>query len=242
MTNRLLIGAALAAFTAYAPSFAQDAPPPPPPPSARAMRMRPPMPPLLPETRAEAEKRTADHFAKLDANKDGSITRAEIDQARDKVRDEMRARVDTRRKEMQDRAFAALDKDRNGAISREEFAAPPPPPERMAMDGPPSPPPGAPFHRRIVIRHMAGPPSMGGAGMLMDGRWFDRVDANHDGKITLAEAKTAADTMFDRYDTNHDGTIAPEERRMAFRGPMRRFHRFGPGGPGGPDGPPPAGG
>ena len=42
--------------------------------------------------------------------------------------------------------------------------------------------------------------------------WFDMADANHDGKVTQAEAATAAGMMFDRMDANHDGTITPDER------------------------------
>src|SRR5206468_925531 len=55
------------------------------------------------------------------------------------------------------------------------------------------------------------------AGMHMGfgGRWFDRLDANHDGRVSLAEADTAAAAMFDRMDVNHDGTITPDERGAA---------------------------
>jgi len=38
------------------------------------------------------------------------------------------------------------------------------------------------------------------------------ADADHDGKITLAEAKASADRRFDAADANHDGTVTPEER------------------------------
>jgi len=44
------------------------------------------------------------------------------------------------------------------------------------------------------------------------GRMAD-ADANHDGKITLAEAKASADRRFDSADSNHDGTVTPEERQ-----------------------------
>jgi Ca2+-binding EF-hand superfamily protein len=52
------------------------------------------------------------------------------------------------------------------------------------------------------------------------GRWFERVDADHDGRVSLAEAQRAGMAMFERLDTNHDGTISPDERaaaRQAFR-------------------------
>ena len=42
-----------------------------------------------------------------------------------------------------------------------------------------------------------------------------RLDSDHDGKISLAEAHTAMMAMFDRTDTNHDGVVSPEERAAA---------------------------
>jgi len=42
-------------------------------------------------------------------------------------------------------------------------------------------------------------------------RRMAEADADHDGKITLAEAKASADRRFDAADTNHDGTVTPEE-------------------------------
>lgn len=185
-------------------AMTQDMPPPPPP------GMRPMMPPPPPETRADMEKRVAEGFAALDLDKDGVVTRDEIDKSRDARRAAMRQRMETARRESQDRAFAALDKDSNGAISRAEFAAypPPPPPPRgggMRMDGPP------PGDRGPMMM----PPGAGGRGMI-DGSWFDRFDANHDGKLTAAEMQSAALAMFDRADANHDGTISPDERRMPF--------------------------
>jgi hypothetical protein len=55
-------------------------------------------------------------------------------------------------------------------------------------------------------------------------KWFDRADANHDGKLTLAEASAGPLAMFDRADTNHDGTISPDEHKAAMekmRGMMK---------------------
>jgi len=36
-------------------------------------------------------------------------------------------------------------------------------------------------------------------------------DANHDGKVTLEEARAAQKTMFDRFDSNHDGKLGLDE-------------------------------
>jgi hypothetical protein len=41
--------------------------------------------------------------------------------------------------------------------------------------------------------------------------WFERADANGDGKITLAEFMVDAGRFFKQLDTNHNGQIEPEE-------------------------------
>ena len=167
----------------------------------------PPASPQPPMTRADVKAQVKAHFAKMDANKDGAITREEI-----------AAEQAAQRKEMQDRMFADMDANKDGAISKDEFDAhhknmaghmmmemgapdmPLPPPGMMAPDGP----------HKIVIKHKI----IGGPGAMMgDGHMFDRADANKDGKVTEAEALTSALARFDRADTNKDGTITPDERR-----------------------------
>ena len=44
-------------------------------------------------------------------------------------------------------------------------------------------------------------------------RRMAEADVDHDGKITLPEAKASADRRFDAADSNHDGTVTPEERQ-----------------------------
>jgi Ca2+-binding EF-hand superfamily protein len=46
---------------------------------------------------------------------------------------------------------------------------------------------------------------------------FDRLDADKDGRVSLAEASTHALALFDRADANRDGTVTPEERRAAWQ-------------------------
>lgn len=171
-----------------------------------------PKPPAPPMVRADVAAQVKAQFAKMDANKDGSITREEIT-----------AQRAVQRKEMQDRMFADMDGNKDGAISKDEFDAhhkdmaghmmmemdgadapdmpmPPPPPGMMAPDGPP----------KIVIKRMM----MGGpGGMMGEGQMFDMADANKDGKVTESEALTSALARFDRADTNKDGKITPDERR-----------------------------
>lgn len=66
---------------------------------------------------------------------------------------------------------------------------------------------------------------------MIGGKWFDKADANHNGKVTLAEAKAAALAAFDKADVNHDGTLDRDEMRAAMMMQMRGGH----GGRGGPD-------
>lgn len=216
MMKRFVAGAGFAVFAGGA-ALAQDAPPPPPP----GERGPPPM--MRPETRAQAEQMAEAMFARLDLNHDGVVTRAEVDAASKAARDKMKERMAEHRA----RAFERLDKDGNGALSREEFAAGDPPPP--GPDGAPPPPP--PGDGSFIPHHAMPPrgPGMGHMGMMMADRWFDRADMDHDGKVTLAEAKAAALARFDRLDTDHDGTISPEERGAALS--ARR----------GSDGPPPGG-
>jgi hypothetical protein len=61
----------------------------------------------------------APRFARLDANRDGTVTTAEAEA----VRATARARAMERSKGALDRHFARLDADGNGQISRAEFDA-----------------------------------------------------------------------------------------------------------------------
>jgi len=60
-------------------------------------------------------------------------------------------------------------------------------------------------------------------GMGFGGRMFEMADANHDGRVSLAEAQSAALAHFDRADLNHDGRITPDERQQARQ--LRRERR-----------------
>jgi Ca2+-binding EF-hand superfamily protein len=45
-------------------------------------------------------------------------------------------------------------------------------------------------------------------------RLFDMADTNHDGRVSLQEAESAALAHFDKADLNHDGKITPDERQQ----------------------------
>jgi len=189
-----------------------------------------------PLTRADAEKKVAERFAAVDLNHDGFVTRDELAAAGRTQRDKMHAFMEARMKERRDGMFDRLDTNHDGSISREEFAAAAPPrpgpggagkgngPDwRGPMDGHRmAGGPGGPDGPRKFPGRMGGP--------ALGEHWFEQADANHDNKVTLAEAKASALVRFDKLDTNHDGTIEPEERRMAFR--EFRNHGRGPDAPG----------
>jgi Ca2+-binding EF-hand superfamily protein len=44
---------------------------------------------------------------------------------------------------------------------------------------------------------------------------FQRLDKNHDGKISKSEAPNRLQQHFDKIDTNHDSAVTPEEFKQA---------------------------
>jgi hypothetical protein len=158
-----------------------------------------------PTTRAEVQAKVQEYFTQIDANKDGAITQAEFDAHRTAKKAEWQARRAERRAEM----FTKLDTNKNGQLSKAEFDAP------RADRGE-----GMGEGRGIWGGHHRMGGMMGrGHGMMMGmggGDWFARIDANKDGKVTLAEASARALGMFDKADANKDGTVTPEERKAAW--------------------------
>jgi len=156
-------------------------------------------------TRQEVIQRIDETFTRLDANRDGRVTA-----------DERRAAREQRRAEMADRMFDRLDADRNGSISREELREGRMRGGRRGMrmagrgpDGPGMDGPGGEGRRG---------PGMRGPGM----RGRDRMAAR---EVTREEMRERALTRFDRMDANHDGTLTVEERRQA-RDAMRERMRM----------------
>ena len=161
-------------------------------------------------TRAETVAMVRDHFARLDGDRDGTITTAEVTARRGAMAQRMRE-GGPRRLAMRDpgAAFDRIDANKDGMISREEFASVRQ--QRIekrverrverregARDG----------QQRVMRMHRRGG-GMGAARMIV------MADTNRDGRITLAEAEALALQHFDRMDANRDGRVTIEERRAA---------------------------
>lgn len=166
-------------------------------------------PPVKAHTRAEVQSKIARHFAKLDTNRDGSLTKAEADAARQA----MRSQRGERREDRRENAFERFDANRDGAISRAEWDAA-----------------SAQREQRIAARDRDGDGrrdgrkrGRGGMGAL-GGHMFVMADGNSDGRLTLQEAQAAALRHFDMADVNRDGQITPDERKQ-MRRRMRAEHR-----------------
>ena len=196
--KKLLIGSA--ALLASAAAIAQVAP----------VAQTPNAPAAKVHTRAEVQAKIAEHFAKLDTNRDGSLTKAEADAAREALR----SRRGERREDRRENAFARMDTDKNGSISRAEWdAASSQREQRWAS------------RDRNGEGRRDGRPGWGGRMGGFGGHMFDMADANRDGRVTLQEAQAAALRHFDMADVNRDGQITPDERKQV----RQRMHTGHPG-------------
>ena len=201
MKKYLIAAAALMAGTAALAQTAPVAPAPstPPPPMAHPMADK-----VM--TRTEAVAMVREHFTQLDANKDGAITTAEVDQGRGKWAEH--------KKEMGDpsAAFDRLDTNKDGVISRDEFAKGHEQRIERRVEIRKERQDGAKDGKDVQKQAWRMHRGMGGMG---GDRMIAMADTNKDGKVTLPEAEAQALQHFDQMDTNHDGQVTPEERRAA---------------------------
>lgn len=209
--NRMILGAT--ALVMAIPAMAQVAPP------ATPYAPIPPRAVELTQTRDQAVAKVREHFAKLDANRDGFVAADEMQSIRGHHRGmrqlgERRGRGGGDRKAMRDpaAAFDRLDANRDGMISREEFGRAREVREqrRIAINRAPDGVPGVPGvagdHQGMRKMHRMG--GMRGGGMMR------LADLDRDGRVSLQEATTSALQRFDRIDANRDGRITPDERRQ----------------------------
>ena len=124
-------------------------------------------------------------FQELDTNKDGNLTKAEVDAAQ--VRAQQRATAAIQQQVTQE--FTRLDTDKNGQLSQAEFRA---------------------AARPVKIDPKAATEAMNNLDANKDGKisaeeyrrpilaQFDRFDTNKDGTLSEAERKAAADRTASR--------------------------------------------
>jgi Ca2+-binding EF-hand superfamily protein len=149
-----------------------------------------------PQTRAAVQARVQARFERADSDRDGFVTRDEVE-ARAEAR---RGQMQERRGERREQRFDRLDSNHDGALSRAEFEAP-----RAVRGG-----------ERGERGRFARRGGRGGGMMARFGaRAFAAMDLDSDGRVAFAEAQRAALQRFDRIDSNRDGTISLNERQAA---------------------------
>ena len=110
-----------------------------------------------------------------------------------------------------DEMFARLDANRDGNISREEFAE-----AHAGHDGPEGHGPGM----EMGPPPPGGPDGPGGRMHGMRGMGGMRAMFGDQGFVTLEQMRAHALARFDRADANHDGILTADERQAA-HGRMR---------------------
>jgi Ca2+-binding EF-hand superfamily protein len=129
-------------------------------------------------------------FDRIDLNHDGKITTAEAEAAHSQHANTKGGEPAKAHAAAFSGLFARADTNKDGAITKAEF-------DTM----------GQQIKARIEK-----------AGARRDGmatRMFTMADANKDGRVSLAEMQQSALARFDRVDVNHDGKITPDERKAA---------------------------
>jgi Ca2+-binding EF-hand superfamily protein len=166
------------------------------------------------------EAATRRRFEALDKNKDGKLTPDELPEAaRERMMRADRGNkgyltyeefADFPRRRSAGRGqerFKAMDANGDGAVSKEEYVA-------WAIKNQPRR--DGDDKRRAEMQER-------------QGRFFERIDADRDGKISPAEWAAAGDAVFARLDANKDGAIEPAEiRRGGPRDGARRGERPAP--------------
>lgn len=161
-------------------------------------------------SRAEVVAKVQQHFATLDADKDGFLTKDEAEAGRKVIKERVRTKLGERREHRMEHrdpnaGFDRLDSNKDGAISREEFAQH----REMRIERRVERKDGKPGARHDMRMHHFG-------GMI-GGHMFTMADANKDGRVSIQEATDAAARHFDMADANRDGRITPDERRQMHR-------------------------
>jgi Ca2+-binding EF-hand superfamily protein len=207
MKKLLIATAGLLAGTAVLAQTPPSAPAAPQPPMAHPMQDR-----VM--TRAEVVQMVREHFGKMDADKNGAISKEEITKLHsDRIEHRIHgggapmAMVHHERLGDPNIAFDRLDANKDGSISRDEFSKAREERIERRIERIEKIREGAPRDGKQVRRFMRH--RGGGFG----GRMIVMADTNKDGQITLAEAETMALQHFHQMDANRDGQVTREERR-----------------------------
>ena len=165
-------------------------------------------------TRSEIPNQVRQGFLAIDRDRDGFVTRAEAEASRASLRGERGERGERRRERRQAR-FERLDRNRDGAITREEFFARAERGDRADRGDR-----GESRRERRAERRERRMERRGHHALRLGARAFQRMDANRDGRVSLAEATQQRLRRFDRLDADRDGRVTREERR-SFRADRR---------------------
>ena len=215
MKTFLFSAAAAGAILAAGPAFAQAAPQ-----GTRAAAMN------QTELRSNVPAQVQRMFGRLDANKDGSVTRAEADA--------VAAQIEAKSAKAAERfdsgkIFTRLDANKDGNVTQAEADT-----AYAALSAKRGKPANAKAHgfsglfKRgdvnkdgTISRNEFDAATtkmkarMENAGVAkFSERLFATEDLNKDGKVSVTEAQQVALQRFDSADLNHDGKLTPEERKQ----------------------------
>jgi Ca2+-binding EF-hand superfamily protein len=187
------------------------------------------------QARSDVAAKVQQHFARVDANRDDSITQAEVQalQVKKGERQSRRAVRQERRDPVQ--MFQRLDLNKDGQVTRAEFDA-----RRSGRAQAQAPQraqrgeqrfarldtdrngaltraefdAGRQLREQRTDRRGERMQRRGANGGRFAGHMFAIADANKDGRVTLQEAQSAALHHFDMADANRDGQVTRDERRQ----------------------------
>jgi Ca2+-binding EF-hand superfamily protein len=189
-----------------------------------------------PDCGGKAGKGAAERFERLDANKDGKVTLAELTQSKESWLGKMDANKDgvataaevqqsheAMRAERVTRMFEKRDADKDGRLTSAESQMP----ERWFARS------DANNDGALTVAELAARPARGKGDQSgksqgkRGGGQLAHLDQNDDGKVERDEVRQAATRMLERLDRNADGSLTSEELGRGGAGHGKGPHRGG---------------